>query len=86
MSALHHHLATLKPGQMATIAHLDLSPRLHQRLLALGFRQGRKVTLLRRSWFAGPIHVRVGTTEVMMRQQDAQKIKIVHLPVSGAVQ
>lgn len=73
---LNHHLATLKPGHRAVIAHLDTSSGLHQRLLALGFRQGRQVTMLRRSWLSGPVHVRVGTTEVMLRQREAQQIGI----------
>ncbi len=77
MSVSHPHLATLKPGHIATIASLNTSSGLHQRLLALGFRQGRQVTMLRRSWFAGPVHVRVGTTEVMMRRRDAQDVKII---------
>lgn len=67
-----NHLAALKPGHTGIIIHLDTSPGLHQRLLALGFRQGRQVHMLRRSWFSGPVHVRVGTTEVMMRRQDAR--------------
>lgn len=45
-------------------------------ILALGFRQGRKVTMLRQAWLSGPVHVRVGTTEVMMRRHDAQNIAI----------
>ncbi|HEY9660680.1 MAG TPA: FeoA family protein [Allocoleopsis sp.] len=79
MSISNSHLASLKPGHVATIANLSTSSGLHQRLQALGFRQGRKVTMLRRSWLSGPVHVRVGTTEVMLRLQDAQRIAIVPL-------
>ena len=75
----NHHLTTLKPGHTAMISNLDTSSGLHQRLLALGFRQGRQVTMLRQSWWSGPVHVRVGTTEVMLRLRDAQKITIVPL-------
>lgn len=76
MLASHSHLATLKPGHRATIVSLNASAGLYQRLLALGFRQGRQVEMLRHSWLAGPVHVRVGTTEVMMRRQDAQNVLI----------
>jgi ferrous iron transport protein A len=76
MSKLNHPLAALKPGHIGMIASLDTSPGLHQRLLALGFRQGRKVTMLRQSGLLGPIHVRVGTTEVMIRRRDAQNVTI----------
>lgn len=76
MSTSLSHLAALKPGHVGTIVNLNSSSGLDQRLLALGFRQGRQVTMLRRSWFSGPVHVRVGTTEVMMRQRDAQNVKV----------
>ncbi|HEY9647083.1 MAG TPA: ferrous iron transport protein A [Chroococcidiopsis sp.] len=76
MSKANHHLANLKAGHTAIIASLDMPPGLHQRLLALGFRQGRPVKMLRRSWLSGPVHVRVGTTEVMLRRRDAQNIAI----------
>ncbi|MGQ9872819.1 FeoA family protein [Leptodesmis sp.] len=76
-----NHLAALKPGHTGIITSLDTSLGLHQRLLALGFRQGRQVQMLRRSWLSGPVHVRVGTTEVMMRRQDAQSIAIAPLAV-----
>uniref|UniRef100_B8HKG3 FeoA family protein n=1 Tax=Cyanothece sp. (strain PCC 7425 / ATCC 29141) TaxID=395961 RepID=B8HKG3_CYAP4 len=79
MSKPNQHLASLKPGDVATIASLETSPGLHQRLLALGFRQGRQVIMLRQSWLSGPVHVRVGTTEVMMRRREAQSIKITPL-------
>ncbi|HIK44162.1 MAG TPA: ferrous iron transport protein A [Leptolyngbyaceae cyanobacterium M65_K2018_010] len=76
MAPTHHPLSALRPGHSATIAHLDTDPGLHQRLLALGFRQGRSVKMLRKSRFAGPVHVRVGTTEVMMRRREAHNIHI----------
>lgn len=76
----NHNLAALKAGQTALISALETPPELHQRLLALGFRTGRQITLLRRSWLAGPVHVRIGTTEVMLRRRDAQNVKITLLP------
>lgn len=79
MSKPNHHLTDLKSGHTAVIANLDMPPGLHQRLLALGFRQGRQVKMLRRSWLSGPVHVRVGTTEVMLRRRDAQNIAIAPL-------
>lgn len=72
----NHNLAALKVGQTALISTLETAPELHQRLLALGFRTGRQITLLRRSWLAGPVHVRIGTTEMMLRRRDAQNVKI----------
>lgn len=70
------HLASLQSGQAAVITTLNTSIGVQRRLRALGFRAGRQVTMLRRSWLAGPVHVRIGTTEVMMRLRDAQDIQI----------
>ncbi len=76
---LRIHLASLKPGQIATIAALQAEESLQQRLQALGFRAGRQVEMIRRAWFGGPVHVRVGTTEVMLRRSEAKEIHVTHL-------
>jgi ferrous iron transport protein A len=76
---LTNHLASLKPGQIGTIAGLKTEAGLVQRLQALGFRTGRQVKMIRVAWFNGPIHVRVGTTEVMLRRCEAREIHITHV-------
>ncbi|BDA73381.1 FeoA family protein [Rivularia sp. IAM M-261] len=72
-------LAAIKPGQSALITAIEAEASLEQRLLALGFRAGRKITMLRCSPFNGPIHVRVGTTEVMLRRRDAKSIQLIEI-------
>ena len=67
---------SLSPGQSALIARIDAEEAVHQRLLELGFRHGKRVELIRRSRFSGPLHLRIGTTEVIMRPAEAQRIKI----------
>lgn len=84
MSTPTERLDGLKPGHTATILTMDAAPGLHHRLLALGFRHGRQVKMLRRSGWAGPVHVRVGTTEVMLRRRDAQRIGITSLSHASA--
>jgi len=69
-------LSSLKVGEVAVIANLMAETGLHHRLLALGIRPGRQVSLLRRAWFSGPLHLRVGTTELMLRHQDAQQVHV----------
>lgn len=69
-------LADLAPGASATIASLSADPGLRQRLEALGFRPGQRVQLLRRAWWAGPLHVRVGMTELMLRRRDAALVAL----------
>jgi ferrous iron transport protein A len=69
-------LANLAPGASATIASLSADPGLRQRLEALGFRPGQRVQLLRRARWAGPLHVRVGMTELMLRRRDAARVAL----------
>ncbi|MBD2778859.1 FeoA family protein [Iningainema tapete] len=69
-------LSQLEPGETALISGLVAEAGLEQRLLALGFRPGRQVRMIRKAWFSGPLHVRIGTTEVMVRRRDAQAIKV----------
>jgi ferrous iron transport protein A len=69
-------IAALEPGQIAVILKLQVETGLHQRLNALGFRPGRDVTMIRRAWLNGPLHLRVGTTEVMLRRQEAKGVQV----------
>ena len=69
-------LSALRPGDSATIVTIHAEEALHQRLLALGFRSGRQVELIRKAAFSGPLQVRVGTTDVMLRRGEATKIKV----------
>ena len=69
-------LDQLPSGEHATILALHAEAALERRLLALGLRPGQAVCLLRRGLMNGPLHVRVGTTELMLRRQEAQRIDI----------
>jgi ferrous iron transport protein A len=69
-------LNRLGPGECATILALDAGEELHQRLVALGLGIGNSVRLLRRARFGGPLHVRVGSTELMLRVREACCIRI----------
>lgn len=69
-------LASLQPGDTATIVAIHAEEALHQRLLALGFRSGKQIELIRRAAFSGPLQVRVGTTDVLLRRNEAAKIDV----------
>lgn len=69
-------LDTLRPGETGTILALHASTELYRRLAALGLRVGKHVRILRRGRFAGPLHIRVGTTDLMMRTSDACCIQV----------
>jgi len=72
-------LSSLHPGDSAIIRAISAEEGLHHRLLALGFRIGKEIHLIRRAWFSGPLQVRIGMTEVIMRRSDADKIRVSHL-------
>ena len=72
----YESLNTLEPGESAVILNVSADETLHHRLTALGFRIGKEIRLIRRGWFRGPLQVRIGTTEVIMRRADADKIRI----------
>ena len=69
-------LSTLKPGEFAVIAALHTDDALYHRLAAMGFRIGKNIELVRRAKFSGPLHVRIGTTDIMLRRVDAQHIDV----------
>lgn len=73
---LTHSLDSLKPGEFATIRAITAEEGLHQRLNALGFRIGKRIELIRRARFQGPLHVRIGTTDVILRSAEAHRIQI----------
>jgi len=74
-------LSSLKPGEFAIIAALHTEEALYHRLAAMGFRIGKPIELVRRAQFSGPLHVRIGTTDIMLRRSDAQCIDVT--PANG---
>jgi ferrous iron transport protein A len=69
-------LAHLHPGDTATIVSIHAEEALHQRLQALGFRSGKQIELIRKASFSGPLQVRIGTTDILLRRSEAEKIKV----------
>lgn len=69
-------LSSLHTGDTATIVAIHAEEALHQRLLALGFRSGKRVELVRKAGFSGPLQVRIGTTDIMLRRSEAAKITV----------
>lgn len=69
-------LSELAVGQQGIIEDVDAEEQFRQRLLALGFRVGKQVRLIRQALFGGPLQVRVGSVNVMLRRRDAALIHI----------
>jgi ferrous iron transport protein A len=67
-------LADLKPGDGGVIARLKVDEALYQRLSAMGLRIGRPIRVIRQAAMAGPIQVRVGFTDLILRRADALNI------------
>ncbi|MCK9283012.1 MAG: ferrous iron transport protein A [Rhodocyclaceae bacterium] len=70
-------LTSLAPGEEAQISKIHAAEALYHRLTALGFRSGRPIRLLRRAAFRGPLHIRIGSTDVIIRASDARCIELV---------
>lgn len=71
------NLAGMLPGEQATIRTIEADEGLFHRLAALGFRNGKRIEMIRRARFGGPLHVRIGTTEIILRKSEANRIKII---------
>jgi ferrous iron transport protein A len=69
-------LNNLKTGEFAMITSIEADESLFHRLNALGFRIGKKIEVVRRASFNGPIQVRIGATEIILRLSEAQRIEV----------
>ena len=69
-------LSELKIGQAGIIEQLEAEQPFRQRLMALGFRIGKEVRPVRQALFGGPLQVRVGSVNVMLRRNDAALIHV----------
>ena len=70
------NLSNLVPGESATILAIQTDDALRQRLMALGFRVGKRIELIRKASFSGPLQVRIGTTDILLRKSEAAKISV----------
>jgi ferrous iron transport protein A len=69
-------LEQLSPGKRAMIAGVDAAEALRARMSALGLRVGREVAVVRRARLQGPLHIRVGTTDLIIRPKEARLIRL----------
>ncbi len=69
----------LAPDHSAAITAVHATGMAGERMAALGLTPGRRVAVLRRAPFGGPLHVRIGPTELMIRRADARAILLDHV-------
>lgn len=67
-------LSDLTTGLDARVTALRADHDFVQRLHALGLRIGRSVRVVRRGALNGPLQLRIGTTDIMLRRADAALI------------
>lgn len=66
----------LSPGQLGRVVAIHASEELRRRLVALGLKPGNVVELIRKGLFKGPLQIRSGTTDIIIRRHDARQIEI----------
>lgn len=67
-------LEQLPVGHKARIASLEGDESLRARMFALGLRAGREVLVIRRARLGGPLQIRIGSTDLMVRRSEARLI------------
>lgn len=70
-------LEQLPAGQRGRIAEVTGDEALRARMFALGLRNGREVAVIRRARLGGPLQVRIGSTDLVVRRREASLIKLV---------
>ncbi len=68
-------LSRLATGETACITGIHAPDDIRQRLQAMGLRTGREARVIRRTRL-GPIQVRVGSVDLIMRRRDAARVSI----------
>jgi ferrous iron transport protein A len=69
-------LNQLEPDIVGTIKSIHAGQDLRRRLAGLGLRSGIKVRVIRQSPLNGPIQIRIGHTDLIMRPADAAHIQV----------
>jgi len=72
-----HRLSDMEVGQSATVLALHVDIGFQYRLNALGLKIGKRFQVVRAAPFNGPFQLRIGSTELMLRKQDASMIEVV---------
>ena len=69
-------LNRLNTGEVAKIISVAGDEAIRARINGLGLRLGQEVAVIRRARMGGPLQVRVGHTDVLMRPEQADLIKL----------
>jgi ferrous iron transport protein A len=72
-------LSYLTPGERVVIQDIEAEETVRQRLQAMGLLNGREVQMIRRARFGGPLQIRIGSVNLIMRRSDAARVKVTRL-------
>lgn len=68
-------LSSLREGESACIIGIHAPDAIRQRLQSMGLRTGRQAEVIRCSQ-QGPMQIRVGSIDLIMRRRDAARVAI----------
>ena len=63
-------------GSTVTVIDLQFDSELSKRITAMGVKRGARIFVVRRASFNGPLHIRIGTTDLAIRSNQAKNIKV----------
>jgi ferrous iron transport protein A len=69
-------IATIGIGREFLVKRIALAREAGKRLADLGFTEGARGAVIRKSLFGGPLHVRIGEYEVVMRRSEAEGVEV----------
>jgi ferrous iron transport protein A len=72
-------LDAVAPGSTCRIRRLNGCGPIRQRLLDLGIRPDREVTVVRAAPLLDPIELKVGDSYIVLRRHEAAQVEIVHV-------
>jgi len=72
-------LSHLRPGDRVVIDGIEADESVRRRLHAMGLLRGRQAQLIRRARFGGPLQIRVGSVDLILRRRDADSVHVTPL-------
>lgn len=69
-------LYQMQTTQTGVILRINAGQELTRRMAALGLRPGRQIEIIRKAPWQGPLQIRIGHTELIIRRGEAAKIEV----------
>lgn len=72
-------ILSLAPDEEAYIKNVNVFADLKSRMQAMGFVDGQRIKMMRKASFSGPLQVRLGTTDILIRRCYAELIEVIKI-------